>query len=797
MPGDSSGVRAEIKPFEPDLDYASVGRQVMRFTTVFLLSSIFLSSLIHASSLHVKSQVVDLQSGVVIPGVEIFNTTNGTITDLEGNFTLEANDTDTLTIRRMGYETLQMPADQIGRHTLLKAKVLEGQSISVTSNRVIPGITPVAYSRLDMKEIEVRYSVQDVPMILSSEAGVHAYSESGNGTGYSYVSIRGFDQSRISVMIDNVPLNDNESHQVYWVDHGDILSSAEDVEIQRGVGNSLYGATAFGGSININTGIRSEDEKLEVSTLVGSYNTSKYRFGYKSGKRFGENLSLSLRGSLLESDGYRIDSKSDQQSMAFGLEHHVEGLTNQFRAIIGKEFSILQWDGISQEYLDDPDLRRDKMSWTVPFTDDYLQQIYSLNTHYYFNDHSTLRNVAYLVKGDGYYEVEKYSQDYYSYNLDVNDIYPDSIEQALEVDFLRRKWINNIYYGITPVWTYEAQAWRSDLGLELRRYTGDHFGEVLNVSDDDLASVLPSTYEYYSYEGQKQLATAFGHFLYRFSPRLSSSIDVRAQGIWWQLNQETIGHASGVDLAADWQFLNSRFGLRYELTDELSVFGGLGTAQKEPADAQIIEPDDVWSTPNLAPAEGIRDLELGLNWFGGMNQFALNLYRIDYENELLTDIYDFQDGSYAVETAEITVHQGIEIEGKAQLYKHLNLNMNGSLSDHRFSGGTYEDMQLANVPGILGNAQLSYQPSANFQAAFMFKYVGKQYIDFENTEEIAIPAYLLSALALQAEAYKLKIQLNINNIFNTSYATYGYSYYGGYYWPGATRNYSLNLNYSF
>ena len=54
-----------------------------------------------------------------------------------------------------------------------------------------------------------------LPMVLAMEPGIYSYSESGNGTGYSYVSIRGFDQSRIAVMMDNVPLNDNESHQVY------------------------------------------------------------------------------------------------------------------------------------------------------------------------------------------------------------------------------------------------------------------------------------------------------------------------------------------------------------------------------------------------------------------------------------------------------------------------------------------------------------------------------------------------------------------------------------------------------
>jgi len=129
---------------------------------------------------------------------------------------------------------------------LMVPTVLEGEEVTVNATRAIAGVTPVSFSNLTSQEIETRYTVEDIPMVLASEPGVWAYSESGNGTGYSYVSIRGFDQSKIGVMVDGVPLNDNESHQVYWVDHGDLLADAKDVQIQRGIGNSLYGSSAFG-----------------------------------------------------------------------------------------------------------------------------------------------------------------------------------------------------------------------------------------------------------------------------------------------------------------------------------------------------------------------------------------------------------------------------------------------------------------------------------------------------------------------------------------------------------------------
>ena len=147
----------------------------------------------------------------------------GTYTDEFGAFSLTTNSNEPINIILIGYKTRIIEFTEKYIEVFLESEPLEVLPIEVSANRVIAGITPVAYSNLSFEEVENQYSVEDVPMVLSSEPGVHAYSESGNGTGYSYLSIRGFDQSRISVMLDNVPLNDNESHQVYWVDHGDIL----------------------------------------------------------------------------------------------------------------------------------------------------------------------------------------------------------------------------------------------------------------------------------------------------------------------------------------------------------------------------------------------------------------------------------------------------------------------------------------------------------------------------------------------------------------------------------------------
>ena len=233
----------------------------------------------------------------------------------------------------------------------------------------------------------------------------------------------------------------------------------------------------------------------------GEWNTKKYRARYRSGKDLGEDISLTLRTSQIKSDGYRDFHNSKQNGFFLGLEHRGSNFTNQFRSMIGYENTQLAWDGI---YLDDINDRNKRRAGYKAFTDDFLQQIYSVNTFGKLNDNLFFRNVSYFVSGKGYYESEKTDQDFYSYNLDVNNQYTDSEEQSITTDLLRRKWIVNNYFGIVPTLTWNNDQLRADFGTEIRFYSGDHFGEATNFTNPSLSSLNENRwYRYYQYLGQK------------------------------------------------------------------------------------------------------------------------------------------------------------------------------------------------------------------------------------------------------------------------------------------------------
>ena len=759
---------------------------------IFFLTATLISTLFSQLT-EVSGVVFDNKSKIPLEGVNISSNEVGTVTNKDGKFRLLVEDENEIIFSFIGYETISTKIKP-QMTIFMNPSVLRGDEIVVSATRAVSGKPPVSFSNLTLKEIETRNTAQDIPMVLSSEPGVWAYSESGNGTGYSYVSIRGFDQSRIGVMIDGVPLNDNESHQVYWVDHGDLLADAKDVQIQRGIGNSLYGSSAFGGSININTNILSDKREIGFSYGQGDWNTTKYRTRYRSGKDFGDNLSLVVRISQIKSDGYRDNHNSKQNGLFFGLEHRGEKITNQFRALIGYENTQLLWDGIYMEDIDDRTKRR---TGNKAYTDNFSQQIYSLNTRTKIRENIFLKNTSYLVLGQGYYEVNKSGQDYYSYNLDVNNEFSDNEEQSLSTDFLRRKWIDNNYFGVVPTITWLNKGLRIDLGGEIRYYTGDHFGEVSKFSNERLTSQFgDSWYRYYQYVGKKNSMTSFIHFNWHpIGQPFTITADFQNQIHNWKLEQEKIGHAVGHKLTADWNFSNPRMGMIWELSDSLNMFVSWGKAQKEPADNQIIQADDVWSDPVMAAAEVITDFEWGLDFTFGRGKAKFNGYNIKYLNEQLKNIDVNQEGEYDYYLADSTEHMGFEWETEFILNNQFSLAANGALVMNYFNDGK----SLPNVPSTLFNLSIDYQPIKNGLFFIHWRRIGNMYVDRENTEEGMIDPFSVWDMGIKYRWQGLEIMAKVNNVFDKLYSTYGYGYnwdgYKAYYWPGATRNTFINISY--
>lgn len=131
---------------------------------------------------------------------------------------------------------------------------------------------PIAQKTIGRAAITARHFGQDVPMLLMQAApSMTAHTETGTQWGYSYLRLRGLDQTRINITIDGVPLNDPEDQVLYFANLADLMSNVQSVQVQRGVGTSTAGTASYAGSINFETmPVARKQRSGDVEVQLGS-----------------------------------------------------------------------------------------------------------------------------------------------------------------------------------------------------------------------------------------------------------------------------------------------------------------------------------------------------------------------------------------------------------------------------------------------------------------------------------------------------------------------------------------------
>ena len=159
----------------------------------------------------------------------------------------------------------------------------EGDDVVVSASRY-DDETQMNLTNITNEELQLREPDLDIPMLLQGVPGVFSYSDAGNGLGYTYLKIRGFDQRRVGVLFNGIPMNDPEDHQVWWVNLADLAASVQDIQVQRGVTNSIGGMTAIGGTVNIIARDLAKKPRGKASLNLGSYGFSRQMMEYQTGE---------------------------------------------------------------------------------------------------------------------------------------------------------------------------------------------------------------------------------------------------------------------------------------------------------------------------------------------------------------------------------------------------------------------------------------------------------------------------------------------------------------------------------
>lgn len=817
------------------------------FLFVFLL---LLTGLVFAQQGKITGVVRDKASGENLAGANVIISVlrAGATSDENGEFFLEKipPGTYSLVVTYLGYAEVKRPVDVPENQTIhiaveLIPTPLKGKEVTVVATRAVEGETPAAFSTLNKDEIEARYYAQDIPVLLSELPSTTYYSESGNGVGYNYLSIRGFDQRRISVMINGIPQNDPEDHNIYWLDFPDFLSNVDDIQVQRGAGSAFYGPPAIGGSINIISSRFSPQRSLSVSTGYGSYNTQKLSLGMNSGL-IRNRFVVSGRISQIKSDGYRERSGVNFKSYFLGLAYFGEKSSARLHFYGGPIEDHLAFYGISKEAAQKRETRRQNPITGENEIENFNQPHLELIHTYQINGNIMLNNSIFAIRGYGFFDYDgswapfSYFRLTPEYGFDVqgdpDDIYAGQV--------LIRAYVDNRQAGWMPSLTWKYGKGEAVLGSEFRIHRSLHWGRIQEGSND-LPPAVSGEYSglnyigsrrYYEYKGGKDIISPYLSASYQLASRFTLHASLQTVFQRYRLYDEKF---IGTEFDVNYTFLNPRIGLNFTLTSQANIFISYSRTSREPrlktlydaAEASTppswgavvpqfsVNPDGTlnFSDPLVKP-ERLNDFELGFGFRNSTWNANINLFYMDFEDEIISKGQLDRFGQPVTGNAERTVHAGLELSGAANIARHWEISGNLTLSENELKKYTvYDDggnpvkldgNPIAGFPDFLANARVKYS-NAGFTATISMQHVGKQYTDnfgdrgsYEsvNDENFVDPYTVFHGmvgynLARWTGALSgLTLQLHVRNIFDTLYIAHGT---GEEFFPAAERNVFMSL----
>jgi len=666
---------------------------------------------------------------------------------------------------------------------------------------------PIAQINLTEKDIEALNTGRDLPYVLQDVAGVVSFSDAGNGVGYTNMRVRGSDITRINVTVNGIPMNDAESHGVFWVNTPDLMSSTNAIQLQKGVGTSTNGSGAFGASLGLST-LGAGEKGGRITLGAGSYGTQRATMEASTGKT-ASGFWMNTRISSITSDGYVERASSDLQSYYVsagfaGGGHYVEAVR-----FGGGERTYQAWYGVDTTTMYGPDaypqfnaagaLYDD--TWSVIGTyddqvDNYGQEHTQLHYRYSNLFGGTFAAALHHTAGAGYYE--EYNQGFAFADFGIGN-YVSAMDTVAFGDVVTRKWLDNDFYGATSSWTYENGGQRVQLGSGVHRYEGAHFGRVIWANNPNVSTLDG---DYYTGDAVKDDANIYAKYAVT-----SNNLLVYADAQYRYVNHNsTGGSATGpANFDRTFNFFNPKVGMTYNLGGN-QVFGAYaGIGHREPNRTDLQYADDA----NALQAERMLDMEFNFRNSGEKWAFDVNAYRQQYQNQLvLTGAIDAQ-GYPIRENVGQSFRQGLEFTGAYELTSALSATANVALSQNENVNWVSDPLSsfvdntpIAFSPGAVASARLTYAKKG-FEATLWNQYVGKQYLSNEGLKAHSLPAYhIINARTSYtwncSDVQRLIGFVEFRNLGNTSYAANGYmSADFAYYYAQATFNLMTGLTLEF
>lgn len=691
------------------------------------------------------------------------------------------------------------------------------QDVQVVAQRVQQ--TTINHDVVGNDRLNRENTGQNLPYLLSTIPALQVTSDDGLGVGYTYFRVRGTDHTRINMTVNDVPLNDQESQTVFWVNMTDMAASMSSIDVQRGVGTSTNGSASFGASLNMYTGDNDTVNHFTLAFNGGMYNT--FREMVSGHVVLPGNWRVNARFSKVNSDGFLYRTNSDLYSYYGDLGWYGDKTQVVARFFGGKEKTGMGWDGVDYNTaygIDGADRRynpageyEDAEGNTKYYdnqTDNYAQQHAQLQITHRFTPNWSLNATLHYTHGGGYYEQYKRKSFEYWGLERYTDVNGEKVKKAYG---MYRKSLDNHFAGAIVSAKYVNEHVDVQFGAAGNDYIGAHFGTLNYIQDSVYGGSLPVNYEYYRNNANKVDANTYGkvnwRVLNRGQERLSLYADLQYRYVRYHRDGINDEDMTDLPLTVNYHFFNPKAGLTYQNRGHM-LYGSFAMANREPSrnnyKENVLWDAETQTYTGLPKAETLYDYELGYQYSHPRFAIGANLYFMDYDNQLvLTGDYN-EVGAMRTKNVKDSYRMGIELTAGVKITDWFRWDGNFVLSRNKiqnyeqyvdiyewddaeedyvwvdYDTWTYKETTIAFSPMITAMSLFTFD-IAGFVGTVQTNVVSKQYLDNTMRESAMLKAYTTTNVNLQytlpLQKYKrcpdIKLLCQINNIFDYKYASNG------------------------
>lgn len=596
--------------------------------------------------------------------------------------------------------------------------------------------TPVSFQVIDQDHLSLKNDGQAPSVLFSETPSVTFYSDAGNPQGYSYIRLRGIDQTRINISLDGMPLNEPEDQGAYFANYPDLFNSVSKVQLQRGVGLTKNGVASYAGSIQLSSPNLHDSTQLSVGFGYGSFNTLRLFGEYNSGIR--NEKGIYVRASQLYSEGYKLHSSNHSQSLFMSSGWFTEQSTLKLNILAGFQQNELAWLGVPDSLL------RLNQRWNANSEqekDKFLQVVTQLHHLWQLNPQSFLQSGIFYSHLTG------------NYDFDYNNFMGWSSTDELYNYAFGSHWI-----GLFSNYTYTNKNINWSTGLYGSTYVRTHTGSEKQAG------------ELYTNKGIKKELSFFSKAEYHID-WLTLFADINYRTVRFDYE------GSVFMKPLRWNFINPKAGFSASVQEQTVVYYSIGSTGREPTRNDIAGGNDDLLTDENGVAllyntqpEYVFNHELGIRTVRSPYNLTMNFYLMDFKNEIVLDGKFGPNGLALTNKVEKSIRTGVELSLRYRITPQVELINNSSFNYSRIWEQGEQFVPIL-TPPIIINQEILYKKN-QITLSISGRYQQRSFMDYANT------AYINSYFVCNARAgYTLnntQFNLNIYNLTNTRYYNQAY-----------------------